>query len=143
MLYRIIQTYNIPTSNNHRIPVWIKLHHVPLEYWTNKGLSYVASALGVPLHVNATTLMRKRLTYHARVCVEIDASKVLVKEFDLQCPNGIIITILVEYEWLPSRCSSCNVFGHNLATCPANLNDKALVMEETKLKKKVVERTNS
>ena len=67
-----------------RIPVWIKLYHVPLEYWTNKGLGYVASALGVPLHVDVTTLMRKRLTY-ARVCVEIDASKLLVKEFDLHC----------------------------------------------------------
>jgi hypothetical protein len=67
-----------------RILVWIKLYHVPLEYWTNKGLGYVASALGVPLHVDVTTLMRKRLTY-ARVCVEIDASKLLVKEFDLHC----------------------------------------------------------
>jgi len=60
--------------------------------------------------------MRKRLTY-ARVCVEIDASKVLVKEFDLQCLNGIVITILDKYEWLPYRCSSCNVFGHISTTC--------------------------
>jgi hypothetical protein len=49
-------------------------------------LSYVASVLGVSLHADATTLMRKRLTY-TRVCVEIDASKLLVKEFDLQCPQ--------------------------------------------------------
>ena len=33
-----------------RIPFWVKLHIVPLEYWTNKGLSYVA--IGVPLHAN-------------------------------------------------------------------------------------------
>ena len=25
---------------------------------------------------------------YARVCVEIDASKMLVKEYDLRCPNG-------------------------------------------------------
>ena len=49
-------------------------------------LSYVASVLGVSLHADATTLMRKCLTY-TRVCVEIDASKLLVKEFDLQCPQ--------------------------------------------------------
>jgi len=112
-----------------RIPVWIKLHHVLLEYWTNKGLSCVTNALGVPLHAFATTLMCKCLTY-IRVCVEIDASKLLVKEFDLQCHNGMVIIISAEYEWLPSRCSSCNVFGHNLATCPANHNDKAPMMEE-------------
>jgi hypothetical protein len=123
-----------------RIPVWIKLHHVPLEYWTNKGLSYVASALGVPLHADVNTLMHKCLTY-TRVCVEIDASKVLVKEFDLQCPNGIVITISTEYEWLTFRCSSCNVFRYNLATCPATQNDKATVMKKTK-KSKVVDKTN-
>jgi hypothetical protein len=49
------------------------------------------------------------------VYVEIDASKLLVKEFDLQCPNGMIITISTEYEWLPSQYSSCNAFKHNLA----------------------------
>jgi hypothetical protein len=117
-----------------RIPIWIKLHHVSLEYWTNKGLSYVAGALGVPLHADVTTLMHKCLTY-TRVCVVIDASKMLVKEFDLQYPYGMVITISAEYEWLPSGCSSCNVFGHNLTTCPSNHNDKAPMMGETKMKK--------
>jgi hypothetical protein len=76
------------------------------------------------------------------VCVEIDPSKVPVKEFDLQCHNGIVITISAEYECFPSRCSSYNFFGHNLATCFATQNDKATIMEETK-KCKVVDRTNS
>jgi hypothetical protein len=67
--------------------------------------------------------MRKHLTY-ARVCVEIIAFKVLVKEFDLQCLNGIVISFSAEYEWLPSRCSSYNVFGHILASCLANQNDR-------------------
>jgi hypothetical protein len=75
-----------------KVSVWVKLHKVLLEYWTNKGLSYVASALGVPLHA-ITTLTHKKLTY-ARVCVEIDALKLLVKEFDLQCPNKMLITTL-------------------------------------------------
>jgi hypothetical protein len=45
-----MQFSNIKLS---RIPVWIKLHHaIPLEYWTNKRLSYITSALGVPLHAN-------------------------------------------------------------------------------------------
>ena len=66
-----------------RVPVWVRLYNVPLEYWTIKGLSCVASAIGVPLHTDHTTLLRKRLSY-ARVCVEIDASKTLVKEYDLE-----------------------------------------------------------
>jgi hypothetical protein len=74
-----------------RVLVWVRLYNVPLEYWTIKGLSGVASAIGVPLYADHTTLLRKRLSY-TRVCVEIDASKT-VKEYDLRCPNGLFITI--------------------------------------------------
>jgi hypothetical protein len=42
----------------------------------------------------------------------------LVREFDFLCPNGMLIAILVEYEWLPFKCSGCNIFGHALATVP-------------------------
>ena len=49
-----------------RVPVWVRLYNVPLEYWTIKGLSCIASAIGVPLHADRSTLLRKRLSY-ARV----------------------------------------------------------------------------
>jgi hypothetical protein len=70
-----------------RVPVWVRLYNVPLEYCNIKGLSCVASAIGVPLHIDHTTLLCKKLSY-ARVCVDIDASKMLVKEYDLRCPNN-------------------------------------------------------
>uniref|UniRef100_A0A2K1XI89 DUF4283 domain-containing protein n=1 Tax=Populus trichocarpa TaxID=3694 RepID=A0A2K1XI89_POPTR len=114
-----------------RVPVWVRLYNVPLEYWTIKGLSCVASAIGVPLHADHTTLLRKRLSY-ARVCVEIDASKTLVKEYDLRCPNGLFITISAEYEWIPSKCSNCNVFGHTIALCATNNIDNLKVVAEGK-----------
>ncbi|KAI5568972.1 hypothetical protein BDE02_12G048300 [Populus trichocarpa] len=88
-------------------------------------------AIGVPLHADHTTLLRKRLSY-ARVCVEIDASKTLVKEYDLRCPNGLFITISAEYEWIPSKCSDCNVFGHTTTLCPTNNIDNLKVVAEGK-----------
>lgn len=116
-----------------RVPVWVKLYNVPLEYWTVKGLSCVASAIGVPLHADLTTLLRKRLSY-ARVCVEIEASKTLVKEYDLRCPNGLFITISADYEWIPSRCNNCNVFGHTTAICATSKVDDRTMGAEGKRK---------
>ena len=95
------------------------------------GLSCVASAIGVPLHADHTTLLRKRLSY-ARVCVEIDASKTLVKEYDLCCPNGLFITISADYEWIPSNCNTCNVFGHTTTICATHNIDNLKVVVEGK-----------
>ena len=113
-----------------KLLIWVKLQNVPLEYWITKGLSYIASAIGIPIHADLTILMFKRLNY-ATICIEIDASKMLITEFDLLCPNGMLIAILVEYGWLPSKCSGYNVIGHTLATCPNN-NEKHPKAEETK-----------
>ncbi|XP_034890608.1 uncharacterized protein [Populus alba] len=102
-----------------RVPVWVRLYNVPLEYWTIKGLSYIASAIRVPLHADRTTLLCKRLSY-ARVCVEIDASKMLVQEYDLRCSNEVFVTILADYEWIPPRCNNYNIFGHTIVICTTN-----------------------
>ena len=103
----------------NKVPVWVRLYNVPFEYWTSKGLSYVASAVGCPLHADHITLSRTRLSY-ARVCVEIDARDALIEDFDFQCSNGRWIKIRTEFEWVPLKCSSCGVFGHTLGTCPRN-----------------------
>ncbi|KAK4383785.1 hypothetical protein Sango_2743900 [Sesamum angolense] len=54
-----------------QIPVWIRLKHLPMEYWTTEGLSVVASGVGKPLYSDAVTKQCSRLDY-ARVCVMLD-----------------------------------------------------------------------
>jgi len=114
-----------------RVLVWVRLYNVPLEYSTIKGFSCVASAIRVPLQADHTTFLRKRLSY-ARVCVEIDASKTLIKEYDLRCPKGLFITISPDYEWISLKCSNCNVFGHTTTICAPNNIDNLKVVAEGK-----------
>ena len=106
------------------IPVWALLYNVPVELWTQKGLSYISSALGRPLFADLATLSRKRLNY-ARVCIEIDAKSPLIEEFALasgasEDPYKDPILIKVLYQWKPSKCSLCRVFGHSNESCAAN-----------------------
>jgi hypothetical protein len=105
-----------------KVLVWVKFYNVPLEYWTINGLSCVASAIGVPFNTDLTTLLCKKLSY-VRVCVEINASQVLVKEYDLRCPNGLFKIISADYEWIPFKCSNCNVFGHTTTILSNNKVD--------------------
>lgn len=87
-----------------------------MAFWTKTGLSYVASAVGRPLHTDKLTAIKKRISY-ARVCVEVEASEELVKDFYLQCENGEWVTVYADYEWKPAICTSCRVFGHSTVSC--------------------------
>ncbi|KAJ6370628.1 hypothetical protein OIU76_028835, partial [Salix suchowensis] len=94
------------------IPVWLRLRGLPFPLWTKAGLSLVASMVGRPLSCDESTFSCKRLEY-ARVCVEVDAAHPFVHNFELEIPQSSdTVRVDVEYEWKPSRCKSCKVYGH-------------------------------
>ncbi|XP_031263453.1 uncharacterized protein LOC116121651 [Pistacia vera] len=95
------------------VPIWVKFSGVPLEFWTTKGLSYVASAIGKPLYMDNITDVGDRLEY-ARVCVEIYTSTSFPNSVELGLPNSDCVNIGVEYSWKPRVCPSCRTFRHNL-----------------------------
>ena len=70
---------NLDKTEPVTLPVWIKLTNLPLEAWSSKGLSALASRIGTPLIMDAMTTKMcihgvGRLGY-ARVLVEADANK--------------------------------------------------------------------
>ncbi|KAK8665814.1 hypothetical protein V6N13_005972 [Hibiscus sabdariffa] len=96
--------------------VWVQLYNVPLELYNKIGLSYIASALGVPLYMDSVTANRERLEY-AKVCVEIGACSVLPKFIDVLLRDGRIHHVRVVVPWLLPSCSKCKVFGHAVKPC--------------------------
>ncbi|KAL0293833.1 UNVERIFIED_CONTAM: Retrovirus-related Pol polyprotein from type-2 retrotransposable element R2DM [Sesamum radiatum] len=50
-----------------QVPVWIRIRHLPMEYWTEDGLSAVASGVGIPLYTDKITKNCLRLDF-ARCC---------------------------------------------------------------------------
>ncbi|GAV66549.1 DUF4283 domain-containing protein, partial [Cephalotus follicularis] len=98
------------------IPVWVKLANVPSELWTRPGLSYVGSALGVRLCMDAATSAGNRLSF-AKVCVEMKASSSFLNSFKVRRRNDILSDVMVQYVWKPSVCSVCRVFDHSSKQC--------------------------
>ncbi|KAL2246085.1 UNVERIFIED_CONTAM: hypothetical protein Sindi_2876700 [Sesamum indicum] len=66
-----------------QVPVWIKLRHLPVELWTEEGLSTVASGVGKPLYPDAITRACTRLDF-ARYVISVKSVELLVP-YDLHC----------------------------------------------------------
>ncbi|KAL2252814.1 UNVERIFIED_CONTAM: hypothetical protein Sindi_0076100 [Sesamum indicum] len=103
-----------------QVPVWIKLRHLPLEFWMTEGLSTVASGVGKPLYPDAITRACTRLDF-ARVCVMIDVTQKLKKHIIIITPDEdggeTPCKVDIEYEWLPPKCTECMMLGHSVKEC--------------------------
>ncbi|GAV92292.1 DUF4283 domain-containing protein/zf-CCHC_4 domain-containing protein, partial [Cephalotus follicularis] len=99
------------------MPVWVKLRNVPVQYWNKIGLSYIASVLGKPLHMDTNTTHRHALMF-ARVCVDMPATSSFQDSITLELVDGSTISVGVEYPWKPNACTLCKVFDHSNRSCP-------------------------
>ncbi|KAL2252823.1 UNVERIFIED_CONTAM: hypothetical protein Sindi_0077000 [Sesamum indicum] len=106
-----------------QVPVWIKFRHLPVEFWTEEGLSTVVSGVGKPLYPDAITRACTRLDF-ARVCVMLDVTSNSPKHIIIMNPDEdggeSPCKVDVEYEWLPQKCNSCMTLGHSAKDCVLN-----------------------
>ncbi|KAL0294970.1 UNVERIFIED_CONTAM: hypothetical protein Sradi_6858100 [Sesamum radiatum] len=110
------QGMSLRRQKHLRVPVWIRLRHLPMEYWTEDGLSAVASGIGTPLYTDKITKNCLRLDF-ARVCIMLDYCSKLPKHVIVLSPilaegKEVPIKVDIEYEWLPLRCTHCCSLGH-------------------------------
>ncbi|GJS25269.1 zinc knuckle CX2CX4HX4C containing protein [Tanacetum coccineum] len=71
---------------------------------------------------------------YARVLIELSADQALMDSVIVAVPfpNGTghsLENLDVEYEWRPSRCSKCKIFGHDDAFCPSK--DKRVALNSS------------
>ncbi|GAV88102.1 DUF4283 domain-containing protein/zf-CCHC_4 domain-containing protein [Cephalotus follicularis] len=99
------------------MPLWVKLKGVPIQFWNKVGLSYIASVLSKPLHMDVTTMNRDALMF-ARVCIDMSATSSFPESVTLELEDGSTTSIEVEYPWRPAACALCKVFDHSNRSCP-------------------------
>ncbi|KAL0462927.1 UNVERIFIED_CONTAM: hypothetical protein Slati_0180300 [Sesamum latifolium] len=100
-----------------QVPVWIKLRHLSIEFWTKDGLSGV----GRPVCLDAITKACMRLNF-ARVCLMLDYGSTLQKHLVVvvlqEDGSGVPCLVDVEYEWILEKCLTCRWLGHSISKCP-------------------------
>nr|GEY61399.1 zinc knuckle CX2CX4HX4C [Tanacetum cinerariifolium] len=109
------------------IPVWVKIHDVPIQAFSEDGLSIIVSNIGKPIILDSYTssmcIESRGRSSFARCLIEINAKDVLPESLTIVVPlienTGFTIkTATVEYEWKPPRCDLYKIFGHIHDHCP-------------------------
>lgn len=93
-------------------PVWVRLAHIPVNFYHKTILMGIAKGLGKPIKVDCTTLKVERARF-ARICVEVNLNKPLKGTVMI---NGE--RYCVSYEGISTICSSCGMYGHLAYSCP-------------------------
>lgn len=65
---------SIVTGKIKKVGVWVKIYDIPLEFWSEKGFSYIASGLGHLLYLDSVTTDGTRLEF-ARICIEMEVDE--------------------------------------------------------------------
>ncbi|GJV29291.1 zinc knuckle CX2CX4HX4C containing protein [Tanacetum coccineum] len=84
-----------------RIPIWVKLHDVPIQVFEEDGISLIT------VHGKAIMLIN----------IQVHVNGI----------HGVRETICVEYEWRPPKCDICKIFGHVHDHCPKKVVSPPIV----------------
>ncbi|GJY09971.1 hypothetical protein Tco_0378156 [Tanacetum coccineum] len=132
ILTRWSPNMNLSKDTVTKVPIWVKVHKVPVVAYSDDGLSLIATQIGKPVMLDAFTSSMcaepwGRLGY-ARALIEVTDKRELKKEVTMAIPiiNGeghTLEKMNVEYEWQPPRCSECQVFGNATEQCPKRVKE--------------------
>lgn len=100
LTYRWTEEFDFVNEVFKKFHVWVKLPSLQMVYWGEDSLSRICSVIGVPMCADVCTSGAQRLTY-ARVRVEVDVTKQLVTEVQVENGDGRMFKQRVIYEWVP------------------------------------------
>lgn len=98
------------------LPLWVDLVNVPGYLYSLDGLRFLSRTTGkfVKLHPNTERCVRMDV---ARVLVEVNLMKPLPQKICFKNRDQERVIVQVHYPWLPSRCTSCDGWGHLVQDC--------------------------
>lgn len=92
------------------ISFWIRVHGIPLHYWTDIALNTIGEELKPVENFDVD---------RGRVRVQINGLKPLEMKMDISLPSGEIKQVDLEYEKLERHCFACYSLSHEADDCPS------------------------
>ncbi|KAL6539704.1 hypothetical protein OROHE_011475 [Orobanche hederae] len=110
------RSFELGYNGVNLMPLWINLPNLTPECWTEESLLKISSEVGKHFFTDTYTSTRGKKSY-ARVLIEADVSKELVRTVQIELANGGTWAQEVVYEFEAKFCSSCEMFGHLSVAC--------------------------
>lgn len=107
--------FKLLAQKQTHVSLWIHLVELPQEYWRERTLKEIASAVGTPIDIDEPTRNRT-FGHYARILVDIDLSKKAYDEVLVE-RDGFAFMVEIQYERRPLFCHHCYSIGHNITTC--------------------------
>ncbi|XP_062114111.1 uncharacterized protein LOC133825142 [Humulus lupulus] len=98
------------------VPVWIRLPDLGLQYWGVNCLSSLFSTIGKTIMIDKITKDRSMIKF-ACILVEMEIADNLLKFISYFNKKGQIMEQIIDYEWLPTKCSNGKKLGHSVTSC--------------------------
>ncbi|OMP08986.1 hypothetical protein COLO4_05925 [Corchorus olitorius] len=106
--------------NGHRMPIWVQLWDLPLEYQIPTVATRLAENAGLQvITVDWADVIPRNITF-MRVQVLIDRLEPLVAGTFMQQDDGVVIWVEFRYETNSQVCLTCGIIGHTHPNCPHN-----------------------
>lgn len=103
------------------MPVWVRLHNLPLHFWHHQVLEGIGNTLGKFLKFDEDRLTRGIFTF-AKICVKVDLIQGLLESITLIF-NDTHWTQPLDYENTTFRCRGCLQTNHLHSPCPQAKKD--------------------
>ncbi|KAJ0257515.1 hypothetical protein HA466_0083670 [Hirschfeldia incana] len=100
------------------MPLWAHFKGIPFDLYTQEGLGRVGDLLGHPIEVDEFTRRMTNINVTHIKC-RVDITKPLPKFGELERENGEVVTVSIDYPWVPPICTCCGELGHLQSHCPS------------------------
>lgn len=104
--------------------IWIRIPHLPIEYYDKALLRRIGNRLGKTMKVDVATEKASRAKY-ARLTVKVDLTKPLIAKFRMRRRIWRL-----EYEGIHLICFRCGKYGHKEEDFPRTRENDAANVED-------------
>ncbi|KAL5840076.1 hypothetical protein ACOSQ4_012684 [Xanthoceras sorbifolium] len=122
-----------------KMPVWIRMSRIPMEWMEHELLWGIGELLGNPCKIDPITEAQARGRF-ARLCIEIDTNKPLKGTLKVDGRR-----VKVEYESMGLICFNCGRIGHGKDSCMEGLKQTQATeaSKENKVDNQPMKETNT